>query len=458
MLKKSSSGVLASPRSSTYRSVRFASSLAAALLEGPFEHPVGVPVIVKPLSTMMAVCLRFAIIIGIAVLSDGALTSVFAQNVTGQSLIEKTFPHSGKCKRCHERVYEEWETSPLAKSIHSPAFRASLDVYLNSAAGKDKALCFRCHAPHVREFPDHVQLFIDQAKAGDPSLDGVACSQCHLIKQVDRAKHPPEPQYEIGGKTLYGPYSDFVQNLAHQSMELSLFQKSDLCLNCHQSVPSATNLGKTNDLLGNWEQSRAMKAGKECQTCHMPQQVGESANGEKKRKIANHTFPGRIGKLRQEAAKLDVRTKNDGDKTTVTVKVQSLVPHNLPTTHPAWATVVLNLDIKGKNLKTVFSDKRVYGRTYLDAQGQKTVFDFDAVKVAEDTVLKPEETREELFTFSTPKDTKTFDVEVGLNYAPLNGPASFLQRVEAESSQSSQDPVFQPIEIVKRTENIPVGK
>lgn len=169
---------------------------------------------------------------------------------------------------------------------------------------------------------------------------------------LDQAGGPgqasPEPKYEIGGKTLYGPYKDFVQNLAHQSMELSLFQKSDLCLNCHQSVPSATNLGKANDLLGNWDQSRAVKSGKECQTCHMLQQVGESANGEKKRTIANHSFPGRIGKLRQEAAKLDVQTKIDGDNTTVMVKVQSLVPHNLPTTHPAWATVVLNLDIKGK--------------------------------------------------------------------------------------------------------------
>jgi hypothetical protein len=413
---------------------------------------------VKPVSTMMAVWLSFVVMIAATLLFDGGFTSVSAQNVTGQSLIEKTFPHSSKCKRCHERVYEEWETSPLAKSIHSAAFRASLDAYLNSPAGKDKALCFRCHASHVREFQEHVQLFIDQAKAGDPSLDGVACSQCHLIKQVDRTKHPPEPKYEIGGKTLYGPYQDFVQNLAHQSVELSLFQKSDLCLNCHQSVPSASNLGKTNDLLGNWDQSRAIKSGKECQTCHMPQQVGESANGEKKRKIANHTFPGRIGKLRQEAAKLDVQTKIDGDKTTVIVKVQSLVPHNLPATHPAWASVVLGLEIKGKNLKTVFSDKRVYGRTYLDAQGQKTVFDFEAAKVAEDTVLKPEETREEIFMFPTPKDTKTFDVEVVLNYAPLNGPASFLQRVEAESSQGSQDPVFQPIEIVKRTENIPVGK
>lgn len=383
----------------------------------------------------------------------------FAQETAmSQSTIEQAFPSSSKCKRCHERVFEEWETSPLSRSIHSPAFRASLDAFLASPAGKDKALCFRCHAPHVREFPNQAQLFIDQAKAGDPSLDGVACAQCHLIKQVDRTKQPPEPKYELESKTLYGPYKDSVQNRAHQSMELRLFQKSDLCLNCHQSVPSAAGLGKTNDLLGNWDQSKAVKSGKECQTCHMPEQIGESANGEKKRKVANHTFPGRIGKLRQEAAKLDVQTKIDGEKATVTVKVQSLVPHNLPTTHPAWATVVLDLDIKGKNLKTVFTDKRIYGRVYQDAKGQKTSFDFEAVKVLEDTVLKPEETRAETFTFPTPKDTKTFDVEVTLNYAPITGPAPFLQRVEAESSKGSQDPVFQPIEIVKYAENISVNK
>jgi Cytochrome c554 and c-prime len=383
----------------------------------------------------------------------------FAQETAmSQSTIEQAFPTSSKCKRCHERVFEEWETSPLSRSIHSPAFRASLDAFLASPAGKDKAMCFRCHAPHVREFPNQAQLFIDQAKAGDPSLDGVACAQCHLIKQVDRTKQPPEPKYELESKTLYGPYKDSVQNRAHQSMELRLFQKSDLCLNCHQSVPSAAGLGKTNDLLGNWDQSKAVKSGKECQTCHMPEQIGESANGEKKRKVANHTFPGRIGKLRQEAAKLDVQTKIDGEKATVTVKVQSLIPHNLPTTHPAWATVVLDLDIKGKNLKTVFTDKRIYGRVYQDAKGQKTSFDFEAVKVLEDTVLKPEETRVETFTFPTPKDTKTFDVEVTLNYAPITGPAPFLQRVEAESSKGSQDPVFQPIEIIKYAENISVNK
>jgi len=41
MLKKSASIVLASLRDSTYRSVRLASSLAAALLGSLFEHPAG---------------------------------------------------------------------------------------------------------------------------------------------------------------------------------------------------------------------------------------------------------------------------------------------------------------------------------------------------------------------------------------------------------------------------------
>lgn len=405
----------------------------------------------RPGASIVALTVWFCILAGWV--SEGA-----SQDPRPQAIVEKAFPHSNKCKRCHERVFEEWELSPLSKSIHSPAFRASLDLFLKSPGGKDKSLCFRCHAPHVRAASDHVQLFIDQTMSGDPSLDGVACSQCHLIKQVDRTKHPPEPNYAADSRILYGPYKDAVQNLAHQSKEADVFQKSDLCLNCHQSVPSASNLGKTNDLLGDWDKSPAVKVGRECQYCHMPEQVGESANGEKKRKVANHTFPGRIGKLRQEAAKLDVHTSVEGGKTTVTIKVKSLVPHNLPTTHPGWATVILNLEIKGKNLTTVFTDSRTYGRTYLNAKGEKTVFDFEAVKVLDDTVLKPEETRVETFSFPTPKDTRTFDVEVTLNYGPITGPPSFLERVEAESSKGSQDPIFQPIEIVKRTENVPVGK
>jgi hypothetical protein len=308
----------------------------------------------------------------------------------------------------------------------------------------------------VNEYPEQAATFLREVKSGDPKIDGVGCAQCHLIKQVDRTNLQPSPRYETGGKALFGPYKDFVQNLAHQSVESALFRKSDLCLNCHLAVPAAANLGKSNDLLGGWETSQAVKSGKECQTCHMPEQVGESANGENKRKVANHSFPGRIGKLRQEAAKLDIATVVKSDQTTVKITVRSLVPHNLPATHPGWAKVVLDLAIKGKNLTTVFSEQRVYGRTYANAKSQKTVFDFEAVKVLDDTVLKPEETRVEVFTFPTPKDTKTFDVEASLVYAPVSGPPAFLQRIEAESSAGAQDPAFQPIPIANQTVNVPV--
>jgi hypothetical protein len=44
MLKKAASGVLASFSPSTYPRVRLGASLAAALLDGLFEHPVSVQV------------------------------------------------------------------------------------------------------------------------------------------------------------------------------------------------------------------------------------------------------------------------------------------------------------------------------------------------------------------------------------------------------------------------------
>ena len=55
MLNKSVSFVLASLRGSTYRSVRLASSLAAALLNGLFEHPAMCFSVVPHILTIEAV-------------------------------------------------------------------------------------------------------------------------------------------------------------------------------------------------------------------------------------------------------------------------------------------------------------------------------------------------------------------------------------------------------------------
>jgi hypothetical protein len=51
MLKKSASGVLTSRRGSTYRTVRLASPLAAALLDGLFEHPARCSLVIPDVQT-----------------------------------------------------------------------------------------------------------------------------------------------------------------------------------------------------------------------------------------------------------------------------------------------------------------------------------------------------------------------------------------------------------------------
>jgi hypothetical protein len=60
MLKKAASVVLASLRGSTYRSVHLASSLAAALLNGLFEHPARArPLLVRGLERRCVLEWRF---------------------------------------------------------------------------------------------------------------------------------------------------------------------------------------------------------------------------------------------------------------------------------------------------------------------------------------------------------------------------------------------------------------
>ena len=104
-------------------------------------------------------------VVAAIMLFDGG-PSGLAQDAKSKGPMEKVFPASSKCKRCHERAFEEWETSPLSRSIHSPVFRAALDAYLTSGSNKDKVLCLRCHAPHVNEYPDQGPAFIAQIKSG----------------------------------------------------------------------------------------------------------------------------------------------------------------------------------------------------------------------------------------------------------------------------------------------------
>ena len=381
---------------------------------------------------------------------DLPASKTLAAGKTPGKPLEKAYPHSQKCKRCHLRVFEEWEASAQSRSILSSPFRVSLERYRSTSKDKEGAMCFRCHAPSTLEYPDYTSVYIKEVESGDPQLDGVGCSQCHLIKDVDPTQHPPHPTFQLE-RTVFGSYKKPVDNLAHQSVPLPLYSQSQFCVTCHENLPGYEKLP---DLLGPWEETKTQKGGKNCQSCHMPEEFGESANGERNRKIANHSFPGRFGKVRADAVKLDVETEVKGKESEVTVTIQSLVPHNLPLPHPGWSRIEIDLTILGKNLRKTFTEQRYYERVFGDKNGKPTIFDFEAVKVLNENVLKPEEKRVETFTFLTPKDAPSMDVIVTMTYAPIHGPKAFIKEVEQRASLGKKDRAFKPVQITRFKENV----
>jgi hypothetical protein len=386
------------------------------------------------------------------------LSSVAGDQESSKKPLEKSFPSSEKCKRCHLRVFEEWEASAQSRSIVTAPFRVTLDRFLSSNDEKDHAMCFRCHAPHILEYGELLPRFIREVQSKDPQIDGVGCPQCHLIQDVDMKSHPPMPKFQLG-TTIFGGYDKAVSNLAHQSQKLDLYRESRFCVTCHDSLPETSQTAKgMPGWLGPWEKTKAESSGKPCQSCHMPEAIGESANGEKVRKIANHSFPGRFGKVRAEAVTIDFTTAVKGDTSQVQVSINSLVPHNLPLPHPGWSRVVVDLSIFGKNLKKVYNEQRFYERVFGNEAGKDTVFDFEAKKVLKDTLLKPEEARIESFTFPTPKDAPSMDVVVTLTYAPVHGPDDFLKKIEQESALGPKDRAFQSVQIAHKKVNVLLKK
>ncbi len=386
----------------------------------------------------------------------GWLQGTFAaKDDEGPMTPERVFPASSKCKKCHIRANEEYEESTIARAIVSPTFRAMLEDYVSK--GKDKRYCLNCHAPQSLVFSDLVDSMVKQIISGDPTFEGVGCIQCHLIKAVDpNVKGHPSVKLEPG-RIVFGGYKDFLESKAHDSQYLDIFKKSDLCLACHTVAPPGV---PTAEAVGNWRGSKAAKEGKNCQTCHMPQGFDSSANEEKKRDIAGHEFNGKSPALRKQAFDLDYETEVQGAKTKLTVKLKNLVPHNVPTTHPIWNQVYLQAVIKGLNLREVYKEKRIYGRIFADAKGNRTLMDHDAVKLLEDTTLKAEETRVETFTFPTPEATPSFDVEISLHYATPGElwPVAFAKRVAFFTQKGFNDPVFKTSEITKRCGNTRVAE
>lgn len=199
-----------------------------------------------------------------------------------------------KCKSCHDMAanpsepalylpYDGWISSMMGNSMRDPLFLAAVSVANQDRPGIG-VYCLRCHSPqaYVR---DHMSDAGDTTNFDGIDFDGVTCDACH------RAIIPDGGAALISNTQLFfelenkkqGPY-DEVLSQAHGGAQTQYTGSSELCGACHQ-VMNPVLAWKASDggTLGpqfpldttyeEWKQSDFAIAGagfRSCQNCHLP--------------------------------------------------------------------------------------------------------------------------------------------------------------------------------------------
>lgn len=235
------------------------------------------------LKTMAAI----TIILGLLILSgcsSNTETSIPAQNVhlsippespsRGSTVTSPVpgvtaniFPSAKNCKGCHPREYKEWKKSYHSRSIHTPTFKAMYTIFNYATKGKRPEYCFYCHDPATKLLgrARAEELSIKVLNGEDLPSEGVTCTSCHMVKDVDAKDYDwtAPAAYNVNSVPPY-----------HSVFRSDLTRSSDLCSYCHDynnlNIPHpekpTTPCCTVNRGLAKTEYVRE---GITCQSCHM---------------------------------------------------------------------------------------------------------------------------------------------------------------------------------------------
>jgi hypothetical protein len=223
----------------------------------------------------------------------------------------------------------------------SPGVIAMLDVRSTG----ERAACLRCHAP-----------LAEQGIEESLRAQGASCAGCH-----------------VRGWTRHGPprlATSLVALASYPLVTHGIFERSDLCLPCHQMTPRSAVAGKPLlDTYREWVEGPYMRRGVQCQHCHM-------ANRE-------HAALGiHDAQTFREGIALTASARRVGDAITTTAELRNVgAGHMLPTTAaPAvWLAVEL-VDARGAALAGTREALRI---------GRDVAFEAGAWRERADTRIPP---------------------------------------------------------------------
>lgn len=151
------------------------------------------------------------------------------------------------CASCHPLQFDDW-----SRSRHALAMGPGLAAQLQD--GEQAGACVPCHAPLTEQ-------------GADPFLmaDGVSCAVCHM-----RAGQTFGPARR---ETTLLPLVASSASPHGKIQTRPIFEQADFCAGCHH-FPAGTAPVVAGSTLQNtyaeWQNSRAAREGRTCQSCHMP--------------------------------------------------------------------------------------------------------------------------------------------------------------------------------------------
>jgi tetratricopeptide (TPR) repeat protein len=265
------------------------------------------------------------------------------------------FMKSRECARCHQEIYDQWDSSAhhLA-SFNNQWYRKSIEYMQDVVGTKPSRWCAGCH-DHAVVFAGKVDTPIrDQIRTPETQA-GLACTSCHSIVHVKSTmgqgdftiEYPPLHDLATSAHPLLRAGHDYLLKLdpgPHSRTFLKSFhtaQTPEFCAACHKvhldvPVNSYRWLRGFNEY-DNWQASGVSGEGarsfyypakpQACVDCHMPL-VPAADPAARGGKVHSHRFPGANTALpfvNGDAEQLEV-TQAFLQAGAVTVDVFGLVP------------------------------------------------------------------------------------------------------------------------------------
>ncbi len=386
---------------------------------------------------------------------------------------------------CHTDFYQQWKQSMMSQAYTHHWDEVEYFKLAVPHAEKDekvaevKAGCNGCHAPVsflVGDVPPPLPEMNSRAN------ESVSCDLCHTITGFQGDVPYNFNFISEPGNVKYGPRGT-GESPEHEISKSDFLTTGDFCGTCHNEMSPYGVWVKSTHL--EWKDGPYSKEGVVCQTCHMTQADGYSADmGEKYPNVWQHLFhgahdPGKVKGTIELRIHPDINEAEPGETIKFTVALfNQKTGHKFPSgsveDRIVWMHVeavdaegkVYHLPVDKKGFEgeeyTIASDvlayqdmgialddpnfegvqrdgvpigDRIFRMPYFDPQGRMTIQQWNTASLGVDYRIGPRETKLETLTFDLPFEIAPGNLTVTavLNYQKLVKPVAELLGVPEEA-------------------------